>query len=72
VRIASCRVLSSPKGALAANSALPASAKMVAYCRGPYCVLSPKAVRWLRDHGFDAVQLEDGFPEWRLAGLPVA
>ena len=55
-----------------AASSLPASAKMVAYCRGPYCVLSPKAVRWLRDHGFDAVQLEDGFPEWRLAGLPVA
>lgn len=55
-----------------AASSFPVGTKIVAYCRGPYCVLSPKAVRWLRDHGFDVAQLEDGFPEWRLAGLPVA
>jgi rhodanese-related sulfurtransferase len=44
----------------------------VAYCRGPYCVLAPQAVELLRDRGFHARRLEDGMPEWRLAGLPVA
>jgi ArsR family transcriptional regulator len=44
---------------------------VVAYCRGPYCVLSAQAVRTLRDHGREAVRLEDGLPEWKAAGLPV-
>ena len=44
----------------------------VAYCRGPYCVLAPQAVERLRRHGFNARRLEDGMPEWRSAGLPVA
>lgn len=46
--------------------------EVVAYCRGPYCVLAPQAVQLLRDRGFRARRLEDGMPEWRLAGLPVA
>ena len=46
--------------------------EVVAYCRGPYCVFAPQAVELLRDRGFRARRLEDGMPEWRLAGLPVA
>jgi ArsR family transcriptional regulator len=45
--------------------------EIVAYCRGPYCVLSYEAVAALRARGFKARRLEDGFPEWRAAGLPV-
>jgi rhodanese-related sulfurtransferase len=44
---------------------------VIAYCRGPYCVFADDAVRTLRRRGFRAVRLEDGFPEWRDAGLPV-
>lgn len=44
----------------------------VAYCRGPYCAYADEAVRALRRRGFRAARLEDGFPEWRRAGLPVA
>lgn len=51
---------------------LPTRTEVVAYCRGPYCVLAPQAVELLRDRGFHARRLEDGMPEWRLAGLPVA
>jgi rhodanese-related sulfurtransferase/DNA-binding transcriptional ArsR family regulator len=51
---------------------IPPDAEVVAYCRGPYCVLAPEAVGILRRHGFRTRRLEDGFPEWRLAGLPVA
>jgi ArsR family transcriptional regulator len=45
--------------------------EIVAYCRGPYCVLSYEAVAMLRARGFKARRLEDGLPEWRAAGLPV-
>lgn len=45
--------------------------EVVAYCRGPYCVLSYEAVAALRARGFKARRLEDGLPEWRAAGLPV-
>ena len=45
--------------------------EIIAYCRGPYCVLSYEAVAALRARGFTARQLEDGLPEWRAAGLPV-
>lgn len=47
------------------------SQEIVAYCRGPYCVLSYEAVAALRTKGFKARRLEDGFPEWRAAGLPI-
>ncbi len=50
---------------------LDRSLEIVAYCRGPYCVLSYEAVAALRTKGFKARRLEDGFPEWRAAGLPV-
>jgi rhodanese-related sulfurtransferase/predicted transcriptional regulator len=51
---------------------LPPDLAVVAYCRGPYCVFAPAAVRALRSAGFIAKRLEEGFPEWRRAGLPVA
>ena len=46
--------------------------EIVAYCRGPFCVYADEAVRQLRKRGFTARRLEDGFPEWKRAGLPVA
>ena len=46
-------------------------AEIVAYCRGPYCVMSFEAVAQLRAKGLKARRLEDGFPEWKAAGLPV-
>jgi len=51
---------------------LPRGKRIVAYCRGRYCVLAAEAVRKLRRRGRDARRLEDGFPEWRDAGFPVA
>jgi rhodanese-related sulfurtransferase/DNA-binding transcriptional ArsR family regulator len=50
---------------------LPAGKQVVAYCRGPYCVLAAEAVRVLRRRGRDALRLSDGYPEWRDAGFPV-
>lgn len=50
---------------------LPAGTELVVYCRGPYCVFADDAVRELRRRGRQARRLEDGFPEWRRAGLPV-
>jgi rhodanese-related sulfurtransferase/DNA-binding HxlR family transcriptional regulator len=50
---------------------LPRNHDIVAYCRGPYCVLSFEAVAALRAHGFNVRRFEDGFPEWKAAGLPV-
>jgi len=50
---------------------LPRDQEIVAYCRGPYCVLAFEAVAKLRDKGFKARRLQDGFPEWKSAGLPV-
>jgi rhodanese-related sulfurtransferase/DNA-binding transcriptional ArsR family regulator len=50
---------------------LSGGSEIVAYCRGPYCVLAPDAVALLRRSGLPARRLQDGFPEWRLAGLPV-
>lgn len=52
-------------------SELDPANEIVAYCRGPYCVLSYEAVAALRARGFQARRLEDGLPEWRAAGLPV-
>jgi len=45
--------------------------EIVAYCRGPYCLLSYEAVAALRARGFNVRRLQDGLPEWRAAGLPV-
>jgi len=49
---------------------LPADREVVAYCRGPLCAFAPEAVRRLRAGGRDARRLEEGWPEWRLAGRP--
>lgn len=50
---------------------IPPGKEVVAYCRGPYCMLSIDAVETLRANGIAAVRLEDGLPEWKAAGLPV-
>jgi len=52
-------------------SRLPKRKEVVAYCRGPYCLMSFEAVEKLRKRGWRARRLADGFPEWRAAGLPV-
>jgi rhodanese-related sulfurtransferase len=52
-------------------SGLPKRREVVAYCRGPYCLMSYDAVALLRKKGFKARRLEAGMPEWRHAGLPV-
>ena len=50
---------------------LPKRREVIAYCRGPYCLMSFEAVAKLRKRGWKARRLESGFPEWRAAGLPV-
>ena len=50
---------------------LPKRREIVAYCRGPYCVWSFEAVATLRAKGYRVRRLEDGFPEWKAAGLDV-
>ena len=50
---------------------LAARSPIVAYCRGPYCVLSFEAVARLRTRGIEAMRLEEGYPEWKAAGFPV-
>lgn len=52
-------------------SELPKDREIVAYCRGPYCVLSVEAVASLSAKGYRVRRLEDGFPEWKAAGLEV-
>ncbi|MBI4908504.1 MAG: metalloregulator ArsR/SmtB family transcription factor [Acidobacteria bacterium] len=51
---------------------IPRRSTVVAYCRGPYCVFADEAVTLLRSHGYHAVRLETGFPDWKMQGLPVA
>ena len=51
---------------------LPPGTEIVAYCRGPYCVMAPSGIALLRRHGYRVRRLEDGVSEWRRAGLPVA
>lgn len=52
-------------------SRIPRNREIVAYCRGPYCVLAVEAVTLLRSKGFRVRRLEDGFPEWKAAGLEI-
>lgn len=49
---------------------LPADQEIVAYCRGPLCVMADDAVEILNEYGFKAKRLEIGFPEWEAQGLP--
>ena len=51
---------------------IPKGKKIVAYCRGPYCVFADEAVELLRSDGRKAVRLESGFPDWKARGLPVS
>jgi rhodanese-related sulfurtransferase len=50
---------------------LPKSKEYVAYCRGPYCAYADRAVELLRESGRRARRLDQGFPEWKAAALPV-
>jgi rhodanese-related sulfurtransferase/predicted transcriptional regulator len=50
---------------------LPKGKEVIAYCRGPFCLMSFEAVQLLRKKGIKARRLQDGMPEWRTAGLPV-
>jgi len=50
---------------------LPSDRTIVAYCRGQYCVYADEAVRTLHQQGMPAARLEEGYPEWAAAGLPV-
>jgi rhodanese-related sulfurtransferase/DNA-binding transcriptional ArsR family regulator len=50
---------------------LPKKREIIAYCRGPYCLMSFDAVAAMRKRGWKARRLEGGFPEWKAAGLPV-
>ena len=62
-----------PSVDLAARMAeLPRNARIVAYCRGPYCVLAATAVHRLREAGFTASRLAAGYPDWAASGRPVA
>ena len=61
-----------PVGTLRRLRSLSKDIEIVAYCRGPYCVYADEAVRQLRKRGFTARRLEDGFPEWKRADLPIA
>jgi rhodanese-related sulfurtransferase len=53
-------------------SDLPRNQEIVAYCRGPYCVLSIQAVEMLRAKGFKAVRIEEGIQDFRALGFPIA
>jgi rhodanese-related sulfurtransferase len=53
-------------------SELPRNKEVVAYCRGPFCVLAKEAVELLRAHGFHATRLEDSVQDWLAHGFPVA
>jgi rhodanese-related sulfurtransferase len=65
--------LSIPLGELQSHIAtLPRDREIVAYCRGPWCVLSFEAVQLLRTAGYQARRLEGGLPEWRHEGRPTA
>jgi rhodanese-related sulfurtransferase/predicted transcriptional regulator len=50
---------------------LPRDKPVVAYCRGPFCLMAKEAVEFLQKEGFQAIRLEDGVAEWRAHGLPV-
>ena len=51
--------------------ALPRDREIIAYCRGPHCVLSHQAVQRLRKLGYHVRRFDEGFPEWKAAGLPI-
>jgi rhodanese-related sulfurtransferase len=52
-------------------ASLPRDKEIVAYCRGPFCLLSDEAVALLQAHGYRARKVSDGVSEWQAAGLPL-
>ncbi|MEW6313617.1 MAG: metalloregulator ArsR/SmtB family transcription factor [Pseudomonadota bacterium] len=50
---------------------LPKRKQIVAYCRGPFCLMSDEAVKLLKEHGYRAYKIADGIAEWQVAGLPL-
>jgi len=65
--------LSLPLAELAKRLAeIPRGKRVVAYCRGPFCVLAAEAVKLLRARGVEARRFAEGYPDWRDAGLPIA
>lgn len=50
---------------------LPKRNEIIAYCRGPFCVFADEAVALLSKKGYNAIRLEEGFPDWQLEGLPI-
>ncbi len=52
-------------------SKIESDKEVIAYCRGPHCILAFDAVEKLRAKGFSARRMEDGFPEWKVSGMPV-
>lgn len=50
---------------------LPKRRAIVAYCRGPFCLYADEAVAMLKRAGFKATRLEEGFPDWKIKGLPI-
>jgi len=52
-------------------SELPPTQEIIAYCRGPYCVFADEAVETLVANGFQARRLREGYPDWKLANLPI-
>lgn len=51
---------------------IPKDREIIAYCRGPYCVYSVEAVELLRKHGYQARRTDEGLPDWRARGYPIA
>ena len=60
------------KNLLTEMKTVPKNKEIVAYCRGPWCVLAVEAVQLLKKKGLKASRLEDGFPQWRAKKLPVS
>jgi rhodanese-related sulfurtransferase len=50
---------------------IPKQTEVVAYCRGPFCLYADEAIRILSKAGYKVARLEEGFPDWKLQGLPV-
>ena len=50
---------------------LPKRNEIIAYCRGPFCVFADEAVALLSKKGYNAIRLEEGYPDWQLEGLPI-
>ena len=64
--------ISIPLGGLERRLArVPRDRPVIAYCRGPYCVLAVEAVAKLRKRGYHAQRLAGGFPDWKVEGLPI-